>query len=219
MVQASYQASWLYGMKLSPRQLFILLYCWQTKRSTEATYLVADVSYTTIQRWFARFRNQLPKDSALCRTLGGVVQIDESYFGKRRFKQPQRIVVGAKDTSTGRISLRITDSRDRQPLEQFIQDYVTPGSLVVSDKWWAYDELELLGYAHESWNHSKGRFADTNQGENIWSVTKRHARKLFGGRILTTTRRWLEWVLLQWLPQGCFLLAECSRIRGCWGWR
>lgn len=197
MVQASYQASWLYGMKLSPRQLFILLYCWQTKRSTEATYLVADVSYTTIQRWFARFRNQLPKDSALCRTLGGVVQIDESYFGKRRFKQPQRIVVGAKDTSTGRISLRITDSRDRQPLEQFIQDYVTPGSLVVSDKWWAYDELELLGYAHESWNHSKGRFAGTNQGENIWSVTKRHARKLFGGRILTRQldslcREWME---------------------------
>ena len=31
----SYQASWLYGMKLSSRQLFILLYCWQTKRSTE----------------------------------------------------------------------------------------------------------------------------------------------------------------------------------------
>ena len=43
--------------------------------------------------------------------------------------------------------------------------------------WWAYDELELLGYAHESWNHSKGCFAGTNQGENIWSVTKRHARK------------------------------------------
>ena len=59
------------------------------------------------------------------------------------------------------------------------------------------DELELLGYAHESWNHSKGRFAGTNQGENIWSVTKRHARKLFGGRILTRQldslcREWME---------------------------
>ena len=39
------------------------------------------------------------------------------------------------------------------------------------------DELELLGYAHESWNHSKGCFAGTNQGENIWSVTKRYARE------------------------------------------
>lgn len=80
--------------------------------------------------------------------LEGVVQVDESYFGKRRSKQSQHIVVGAKDTTTGRIALRITDSRDRQPLEQFVQDYVAAGSLVASDKWWAYDELELLGYAH-----------------------------------------------------------------------
>lgn len=73
--------------------------------------------------------------------LEGVVQVDESYFGKRRSKQPQHIVVGAKDTTTGRITLRITDSRDRQPLEQFVQDYIVAGSLVASDKWWAYDEL------------------------------------------------------------------------------
>ena len=97
----SYRASWLYGMKLSPRQLFILLYCWQTKRSTETAYLLAGVSYTTIQRWFARFRKQLPGSSKLTAMLEGVVQVDESYFGKRRSKQPQHIVVGAKDTTTG----------------------------------------------------------------------------------------------------------------------
>ena len=114
-------------------------------------YGASSVARSIVQpatRLFARFRNQLPKDSTLCRTLGGVVQIDESYFDKKRFKQPQHIVVGAKDTTTGRIALRITDSRDRQPLEQFVQDYVAAGSLVASDKWWAYDELELLGYAH-----------------------------------------------------------------------
>ena len=97
----SYQASWLYGMKLSPRQLFILLYCWQTKRSTETSYLLAGVSYTTVRRWFARFRKQLPDSSKLTAMLEGVVQVDESYFGKRRSKQPQHIVVGAKDTTTG----------------------------------------------------------------------------------------------------------------------
>ena len=61
----SYRASWLYGMKLSLRQLFILLYCWQTKRSTETSYLLAGVSYTTVRRWFARFRKQLPDSSSL----------------------------------------------------------------------------------------------------------------------------------------------------------
>ena len=29
------------------------------------------------------------------------------------------------------------------------------GSLVATNKWRIYNELELLGYAHESWNHSK----------------------------------------------------------------
>ena len=77
----------------------------------------------------------------------------------------------------GALPYALPAAGDRQPLEQFVQDYIVAGSLVVSDKWWAYDELELLGYAHESWNHSKGRFAGTNQGENIWSVTKRHARE------------------------------------------
>jgi len=169
-------------MKLSPRQLFILLYCWQTKRYTETAYLLAGVSYTTVQRWYGRFRAQIPEALPL---LEGIVQADESYFGKRRYKQPQHIVVGAKDPTTGCIALRITDSRELEPLEQFVQDFVAEGSLVIADKWWAYNELPLLGYDHESHNHSKGDYADTNHGENIWSVSKRHARKLFGGRILT----------------------------------
>ncbi len=152
------------------------------RKSAEATVLKAEVSYTTSGRWFARFRRQLPETGVL---LDGIVQVDESYFGKQRFKQTQHIVAGAKDPSTGQIALRITDSRGQEPLERFVQDVIRPGSLVVTDKWWAYDELPLLGYSHEGWNHSKGQFAGTNQGENIWSVSKRHARKLFGGRILT----------------------------------
>lgn len=124
------------------------------------------------------------------------MQVDESYFGKRLSKQPQHIVVGAKDTATGRIALRITDSRDRQPLEQFVQDYIVAGSLVASDKWWAYDELEL------TWLRSfiaKGALLVPNQGENIWSVTKRHTRKLFGGRILT---RQLDSLCQEWIARA-----------------
>ena len=99
----------------------------------------------------------------------------------------------------GALPYALPAAGDRQPLEQFVQDYIVAGSLVASDKWWAYDELELLGYAHESWNHSKGCFAGTNQGENIWSVTKRHARKLFGGRILT---RQLDSLCLEWIARA-----------------
>lgn len=195
----SYRGSWLYGMKLSSRQLFLLLWCWQQRKSTEATVLKAEVSYTTAARWFARFRAHVPDTTPL---LSGVVQADESYFSKKKSKQPDYIVTGAIEPDTRRLALRITGDhktgRDQAVLEQFICDMVVPGSLVVTDKWWAYNDLPLLGYAHESHNHSKGDYASTNQGENIWSVAKRHARKLYGGRVLTAQ---LEDLLREWMAR------------------
>lgn len=33
----AYRGGWLYGMKISTKQLFILLWCWQHKKSLEAS--------------------------------------------------------------------------------------------------------------------------------------------------------------------------------------
>lgn len=196
----AYGGSWLYGMKLKPRQLFVLLWCWQVKKSTETTITVANVSYGTKERWFARFRQYLPDTMPLLELL---VKADESYFGKQRYKQPQLIVTGAVEPDTGRKALRITGvghaGRSRDVLEKFITDCVKPGALVVTDRWYAYDELPLLGYSHESHNHSRGDYADTNDAENIWSVSKRHMRKLYGGRILT---RYLEDFCKEWMARA-----------------
>lgn len=213
----AWNGSWLYGMKLKPRQLFVLLWCWQARKSPDTARLLARVSYTTVARWYERFRQQVPNTAPILETL---VQIDESYFGKQRSKQAQRIVVGATEPHTRKLALRITDSRGQEALEQFVLDHVKPGSLVVSDKWWAYEELPLLGYSHESHNHSKGDYANTNQGENIWSVSKRHARKLFGGRILTDKLEELcrEWMARQnqpsWFasPENYLKATLCSGL-------
>lgn len=173
----AYKGSWLYGMKLTPRQFFLLLWCWQHKKSPDTARLLARASYTTVARWYARFRTQLPVCDEL---LSGVVQIDESYFGKQRSQQDQCIIVGAVEQTTGKVSLRITNSRSQDAIESFITDSIAPTSLVVSDKWYAYQELPLLGYDHESWNHSTGQFAGTNRIEGLWSVIKRYLRKLYG---------------------------------------
>lgn len=196
----AHQAGWLYGMKLSPRQFFLLLWCWQQRKSTEATMLKAEVSYRTIQRWFGRFRVHLPNELPL---LDVLVKADESYFGKKRSKQPQLIVTGAVEPHTGRKALRITgeghEGRSRAVLEQFVSDTVKPGAVVVTDKWHGYSDLPLLGYEHESHNHSVGDYADTNEAENIWSVSKRHMRKLYGGRLLTNH---LEDFCREWMARA-----------------
>lgn len=205
-------------MKLSPRQLFILLWCWQRKKSLEATMLRAEVSYPTAARWFTRFRDNLPDTTPL---LEGLVQADESYFSKKKSKQAKYIVTGATEPDTGRKALRITGDhdtgRDRDVLERFIVDVVKLGSLVVTDKWWAYDDLPLLGYEHESHNHSKGDYANTNSAERLWSVGKRHMRKLYGQRILTHQ---LSDLCKEWMARanqrelcyraGPFVFCACS---------
>ena len=182
-------------MKLRPKQLFILLWCWQQKKSPDTTCLLAGVSYTTVRRWYGRFREHIPDESVAL--LAGLVQVDESYFGKLKSNQPQTIVVGAIEPDTRRIALRITNSRGQDALEQFVTDSVASGTLVVSDKWYAYQELPLLGYAHESWNHSTGQFAGTNQIEGLWSSIKRYLRKLYG---CVPTKN-LQAILNEWMAR------------------
>jgi hypothetical protein len=135
--------------------------------------------------------------------LEQLVKADESYFGKARSKQAQLIVTGAVEPHTGRRALRITGTshagRNRDVLERFICDSVKPGAMVVTDKWYGYSELPLLGYGHESHNHSVGDYADTNHAENMWSVGKRHMRKLYGGRLLT---KYLEAFCREWMARA-----------------
>ena len=173
----AFKGSWLYGTKLSSKQLFLLIWCWQNKKSPDTACLLVQASYTTVRRWYRRFRDHLPD----CREiLNGVVQVDESYFGKLKSKQDQLIVVGAIEQEERKIKLSITNSRSREAIEGFVINSIRTDSLVVSDKWYAYDELHFFGYYHESWNHSKGHFAGTNQIEGLWSIIKRYLRKLYG---------------------------------------
>jgi hypothetical protein len=186
-------------MKLSPKQLFVLLWCWQNRKSPDTARLLAQVSYTSVQRWYERFRRHIPPDTL--EQLSMLIQVDESYFGKQKSSQPQVIVTGAIEPHTRRIALRITgdysSGRGRDVLEQFVQDTTQTGSLVVTDKWHGYSELPLLGYDHEVWNHSTGQFAGTNQIEGLWSSIKRYLRKLYG---CVPTKN-LESILTEWMAR------------------
>jgi hypothetical protein len=191
----AHKGSWLYGMKLSPRQLFILLWCWQNRKSPDTARLIASVSYTSVKRWYERFRLNIPDESTAI--LSGLVQIDESYFGKQKSNQPQTIVVGAIEPDTRRVVLQVTNSRSQNCLEEFVLGSIAEGSLVVSDKWYGYNDLNVLGYAHEAWNHSIGHFAGTNQIEGLWSIIKRYLKKLYG---CIPTKN-LQTILNEWMAR------------------
>ena len=171
-------ATWFRGSKLTYRQVFMLLHCWQQRQSPGSVRLATGLSYTTIRRWYWRFREQVPEDDQHA-MLSGVVEVDEAWFGKKRFGG-QTIVVGGIERDTKRLKLRIVKDVEQDTLEGFLEANVRRSSLVVTDYGAGYNGIEWLGYASERWNHSKGSFAGTNHIESTWSAMKRHLRKLYG---------------------------------------
>src|SRR5476651_405500 len=67
--------TWLYGMKLSYRQLVLLIWAWQRKLPPGSVKDFTGLSYVTIARWSWRFRKHLPEDNEM---LGGIVEVDEA---------------------------------------------------------------------------------------------------------------------------------------------
>lgn len=173
----AHKGSWLYGTKLQPAQLFRLLWAFQNRKSPDTARLLAATSYTSVQRWYQRFRTQLPHSDEI--RLSELVAADESFFGKLRSKQDQEIVVGVI-SHLNHLRLVTVAQRDSETLSDFICETVKEGALVCTDEWRGYNELEFWGYTREAWNHSRGRLAGTNQVERVWSAMKRYLRKLYG---------------------------------------
>jgi transposase-like protein len=160
--------------------MFAMIRAWQLRQSPGSIKLATGLSYTTIERWYRIFRERLPSTLAVhSNKLSGVVEVDEAYFGKQKHGG-QTIVIGAIERDTRRLRLKIIENTERETLEDFVKDSIEVGSLVVTDCNPGYSELNILGYNHEYWNHSKGHFAGTNHIEQNWSAMKRYMRKLYG---------------------------------------
>lgn len=187
--------TWFRGSKLTYQQVFLLLHCWQQRQSPGSAKLATGLSYTTIRRWYWRFRALVPKDDVEA-TLSGVVEVDESWFGRRKFGG-QTIVVGAIERDTKRLKLQVIPDTEQDTLEAFLELHVDRTSLVVTDCGSGYNGLSWLGFGHETWNHSKGHFAGTNHIESTWSAMKRYLRKLYG----CVPTKHIQLVLNEWMAR------------------
>ena len=172
--------TWLRSSNLRYRQIFYLLQCWQQRQSPGATKMATGLSYTTIARWYARFREHIPPDGG--EMLSGVVAVDEAWFGKQRHHKrgKQTIVMGGIEVDTRRLRLQVIPDTEQDSLELFLQSWVTRDSHLITDCGAGYNGIEWLGYTREAYNHSIGHFGMSNHIECIWSAMKRHLRKLYG---------------------------------------
>lgn len=205
-------AMWFRSSKLSLQTLWLLIWCWQQQKSTGTTADITGTSYPTVRRWFARFRERVP-ESVL--QLSGIVEVDESFFGKQKYGH-QTIVVGAIERDTRRVRLAIIPDRAQDTLELFLTATVQRGSHLTTDAHTGYHDLEFYGYSHERCNHSNGHFGPTNMIENFWGVVKRSLRRLYGKLTLPDLANILkEWEQRQNSPEmfytvNNYLRASCS---------
>ena len=168
--------SWLRGMKISHRQLWLLLQCWQQKVSFGTTMQITGVSAITVRRWFRRFRTHLVYESP---SLRNFVEVDEAFLGRRRYGN-QRIVLGAYERDSGAVILRAVPNREQDTTDRFLLKYVHPGSTVATDSASCYEGIDaFFGYRHDVCNHSQFHFGPTNHIESIWSALKRFIRRTY----------------------------------------
>ncbi|MBI2592008.1 hypothetical protein HYW36_00855 [Candidatus Saccharibacteria bacterium] len=93
----------------------------QNRKSPDTARLLARVSYTTVARWYSRFRTNLPSSAKA--VLAEVVISDESYFGKLRSKQDQVIVAGAIALDN-QLKLQAIANRSAEVLTSFVSEAV-----------------------------------------------------------------------------------------------
>lgn len=182
--------TWLKDSKLSYQSLYVLILSWQKNLSPGSVKELTGLSYTTIDRWHRKLRTHLPRDR---RILEGIVEIDESYFGKRRFGN-QKLVIGAIARGEKKLRLKIIPNDAKDELEDFVCETTSTESAVHTDAHFGYYDLNLWGFGHTIWNHSRGHFAGTNQIEATWSVIKRRIKRMYGH--IRTNR--LEEYLPEW---------------------
>ncbi len=111
------------------------------------------------------------------------VEIDETLYFKRKANVGQMIehdwVLGGVQRNNPRHLFMVpVPDRTAQTLLPIIQQWVQPGSRIITDLWQSYNQLQNLGYQHDTINHSL-HFVDpqnptihTQNIEGFWKHAK-----------------------------------------------
>src|ERR1043165_8039308 len=149
------------------------------------------VTYKTAWRMFKQIRMMLDEDrDPFC----GQVEADESFFGGkaknmhkhiRERKIQGRGAVGKTTVAgvlqrQGAVVAKVVSNRDQETLIPFLEERVLPATMVFTDEWKSYDQLESKGYTHNRVHHSANVYvkgdAHTNGIEGFWSLVKNGIR-------------------------------------------
>ena len=179
----------LRGSKLSAKQTLRLCEHFVAGTPARTAAELVGVNKNTAALFYHRLREIVAARIEDESPLQGEIEIDESYFGGRRKGKRGRGAAGKVPVfgilkRGGRVYTKILPNTSRAALLPIIKAKIVLDSVVYTDTYVTYDNLDVSGFRHHRINHRQG-FAATNANhingiENFWSQAKRHLRKYNG---------------------------------------
>ena len=156
--------SWLVDTKILLGSVVEMMYLWSQAFSVNEIIHELKMSRKTVIEWTIFFREAcftVMMDSS--ESIGGngvEVEIDESKFGKRKYYRGHRVegqwVFGRREKyDKTKVFMVPVSNRKKDTLLPLITKWIKPGSIIHSDCWKAYSQLNTMGYTHVTVNHSK----------------------------------------------------------------
>ena len=178
--------SWLVDAKLPMETILEMAYLWSQAFSLHEIMHELKISNKTAIEWCTFFRecciSRIIDNSTQIGGNGIEVEIDESKFGKRKYYRGHHVegqwVFGGREKYDKRKIFMIpVTNRKQKTLLPLIKKWIKPGSIIHSDCWKAYCNLNKMGYTHVTVNHSKefknvSNAACTNCIESEWHHAK-----------------------------------------------
>lgn len=173
--------------KLTHGQIIKFIYFWLDNIPLTLVRKYSDIPGRRTSVDWASFCREVVFDDLVenKKPIGGVgrtVELDESKFGKRKYHRGKRVegqwVFGGFERETGRCFMVPVERRDVDTLIPLIEEWVLPGTTIITDFWKTYDCMNKERYNHLKVNHSVNfkdpeTGAHTNSIEGSWAHAKR----------------------------------------------
>ena len=159
-----------------------MAYLWAQAFSLNEIIHELKITNKTAIEWCTFFRecciSRIIDNSTPIGGNGIEVEIDEGKFGKRKYYRGHQVegqwVFGGREKyDKTKIFMIPVHNRKQKTLLPLIQKWIKPGSIIHSDCWKAYCNLNKMGYTHVTVNHLKefknqSNAACTNCIESEW---------------------------------------------------
>lgn len=172
--QTSITAGTIFQGTRKPLRLWFHVMWWVMSQKTGASaknlqHTMGFRRYETAWTWLHKLRRAMIRPGR--EQLKGTVEVDETFIGgeeegakgrKTVTKALVVIAVEVEEKKLGRIRFRVIPDASASSLIPFINDNITPNSIIVTDGWLGYAPLKKENYKHVVQNitQSKGKASD-----------------------------------------------------------